>query len=170
MRFKNNKTKWILLGLTGLALIATIALPDLRLQLKTFGDLMFPSRSDAKLYYFFAYFLLLEIALLLPPAWFRHLRVTKKHLAAAVIILAIINLASYFYFVDTYRLNYRGSFIASSGDDYSSTRLFHNHVLKPVQAIPLKLMGINLLSGYDPGFPYYDLMPHWFYGLGFFII
>lgn len=154
---------WI--GVFLLLIIGSLSSGYINTFLLFFSNVFIFGLSDAKLLSFLAYGLVFYILdFLLDQYLYKDRFFDKKLLSKLrawsiffIIVLAILNLDSYFSFLSRHDLKIRDFPIMSYRGSYDTAgHLIHTHTFKPAITIPLTFFGIHDISGYGTGLSFFD--------------
>lgn len=142
---------------------------DFRLVLLFISNIFFYGKSEAKLFFFVTYLTLFYfLTNAFKPTWVS--KVKDSWLWGLVFILALLNFASYLYFVFSFNLNIREMPIfVSNGYFESLSQPVHIHTLKAAITWPLYVLGYKALPTYGDGLMFFPYIPI-FYISAFFVL
>lgn len=129
-------------------------------------------RTPFKAFFFLVYLLFLVI-LMTTSSYGKSKSISAlfKIVIFLIFILAyLFNLYSFLLFSNQYHLRLTDSVIVFNEVELSSTSLLHNHVLKGVTGLLLKLTGIKEIENLDGGMVFIDFMPPFIFYIGIFML
>ena len=130
-------------------------------------DLFAIGRSNAKLYMFFIYGIICFLLLAFNKKHFTKPKKFIRVTSAVLLCCAVLSLASYFIFVNTFNLSVYDAVQMCDSGMVSSTKLLHIHTLKPVLAQFISFIGGDAVyNSYDAGAPFLEVIPNEVYIAG----